>query len=75
MVFFEKNFEFFGRFCFSNFSKNGSEKFEKFEKNLLNLWYNLAAIWLIPIKKFEHFKGQLYTKMAFEQNWDTKIVF
>jgi hypothetical protein len=34
LVFFEKKFEFFGRFCFSNFSKNGSEKFEK---KLLNL--------------------------------------
>jgi hypothetical protein len=34
LVFFEKKFEFFERFCFSNFSKNGSEKFEK---NLLNL--------------------------------------
>jgi hypothetical protein len=28
---------------------------ENFEKKLLNLCYNLAAIWLIPIKKFEHF--------------------
>jgi hypothetical protein len=37
LVFFEKKIEFFGRFCFSNFSKNGSEKFEKFEKKLLNL--------------------------------------
>jgi hypothetical protein len=33
LVFFEKKFEFFERFCFS---KNGSEKFEKFEKQLLN---------------------------------------
>jgi hypothetical protein len=29
LVFFEKKFEFFEGFCFSNFSKNGSEKFEK----------------------------------------------
>jgi hypothetical protein len=52
LVLFEKSFEFFEGFCFSKFSKNGSKKFEKF---LLNLCYNLAAIWLIPIKKFEHF--------------------
>jgi hypothetical protein len=39
----------------STFSKNGSEKFEK----ILNLCYNLAAIWGIPTKKFEHFKGTI----------------
>jgi hypothetical protein len=35
--FFGKQIELFGRFSFSNFSKNGSEKFEKFEQKLLNL--------------------------------------
>jgi hypothetical protein len=56
---FRKKIKFF-QILFAKFG------FENIENNLLNLWYNLAAIWLIPTNKFE------YNKMPFELSWDNK---